>query len=346
MVLSFEKRIFEVLKEKDLTQLKKLMNLIFINFSESIDCEKYAQNFIFLDIDVCEFLMEIENNRYLQKYYDNFVMIASIKEKIKDNIINIVYDSSKDKINEIEYDYGVISEIISKNSKIIIENINDKYIYEPLIKAYNKEGIKIGIDFVSGNGGQLPDFLEATKDKKEINLIITDKDKKFPEDNNNSSTPVTVGKKLKELSLYHKHIIIEFKNIEGLIPIETARQKSSNSFEYFDEYSKENDDWIKYLDFKKGIKKNIYSKKNNKQVTVEDSLRWWILILDDTELESNIKKMPDNEVFKSGLGLSINNLELTEKNFLFNSSKKQKQEYQRIYSLVYPYIIVNDYGLN
>lgn len=345
MVLSFEKKIFEVLKKENKEELNKLIQLITINFCESICCSKYSQNFIFLDLDTCELLMEISNNEYLQKYYDNFFEIQSIADSVKENVIKIMYETSENKENELKYEYSVISEIISKNSKIIIENINDRYIYEPMLISCNNQRIKIDIDFISGNGGQIPDLLEARKEKCEINLIITDQDKKYPNDNNKSSTPYKVRKKITELSLNHKHIIIDFKNIEGLVPVGVAKLKSSKSFEIFNTYYDENDEWIKFFDFKKGITKNIYTKKDNQVSILTKSLEWWSKILNDVELKEKVENMSDNEVFKTGLGLDISSLNLTKNNFMVDSSEKQRQEYLRIYSLIYPYIIANDYGI-
>lgn len=351
MVLSFEKKIFEVLKKENKEELNKLIQLITINFCESICCSKYSQNFIFLDLDTCELLMEINNNEYLQKYYDNFFEIQSIADSVKENVIKIMYETSENKENELKYEYSVISEIISKNSKIIIENINDRYVYEPMINSYNDENFRINIDFIPGNGRQIPDLLETLKEKNEINLIITDKDKKYPKNDIKESTPYNVEKKIKEDSLLHKHINIEFKNVEGLIPINTAREKSPKSFREFNTFYNENSEWIKYFDFKKGIIKNIYSTKKDKNtkkdisVISPEALEWWSKSLNEKELVERVEKMNNTEVFKNGLGINTKNLKLTKDNFKLEASKLQKKEYERICSLIYPYILVNDYGI-
>lgn len=53
--------------------------------------------------------------------------------------------------------------------------------------------------------------------------------------------------------------------------------------------------------------------------------------------------MPDNEIFKTGINNFSSELKLSD--FKKYSSKEQKKEYQRIYLLIYPYIIANDYGI-
>lgn len=346
MVLNFEKRIFESLntpENKD--ELKKLIYLISHNFTASMFCDTCIQNFIFLDIDTCEYLLKISDDSSIQKYYDKFYAIESRVTNIKEDIIKIVYEVIEPGINQVKYEYSLVKDLISKNSKIILENISDRHIYGPMLNSCKDPRVKLDIDFLPGNGAQIPDFIESRKEKKEINLVITDMDKKYPDERNKSSTPYIVRKKILNLNLPYRHIIINFKNVEGLIPLKKMKEKSLKNFDFFDEYYGKNDEWIIYFDFKKGIQKNLYSRKKNSTTTITDSLKWWIKVLDDSQLENKVSSMSDSEMFKTGLGLDISTLDLTEEDFKNNSSEMQKEEYNRIYSLVYPYVMVNDYGV-
>lgn len=345
MIIFFEKNIFNELFLKNKAEFEKLVSLLKINFMESIKCDNYNQNFIYLDNETCEFLRDavIDNELkgYLDKYYDNLTFIKSSIKNFKNDRIEFVLEKKDSSCNIIEYQYEKVKNLISFKPKIIIENINDQDIYDMLINSCNEEvGLKLNYDFNFGNGSQISKILEKNKDKNEINIIITDKDKKYPEDCNKSSTPFIVSKTIKKFSLPHKHIVINFKNIEGLFPLELIRKKGTKSFKYFDLYYQKNNDWLEYFDFKVGIKKNIYSEK---KYIITDSLNWWKEILQEEELDKIIETMPDNEIFKTGINNFSSELKLSD--FKKYSSKEQKKEYQRIYLLIYPYIIANDYGI-
>lgn len=345
MVIEITKAVLEELYSLNRSEFEKLAYLISKNIGENIFASKSTQNFIYLNLQTCLFLIKNYEAKELQIYYDNLHDILSSVSKLKR--IVIVPQNKSTKEIEVEYDYDFVTELLIKPIKIILENINDKKIYDIIIREYIKDnnGLAVNLDYQNGNGNQTAKTLERNIEEKKISLIITDCDKKYLGEENGSSTPAKVKKVIDQKKFFCEHIVINYKNVEGLIPyrfvIDNLDSKIKISFDKV--YKKSEDkEWLNFFDFKKGIKKNLRSESSGG--IVSSSVEWWnsklkleVCILKFIETVSEI------DIFKTGVPVSLMEKPMNGIIFRDKSSEEQKKEYRRISNTVYPWVVSNDY---
>lgn len=346
MVIEFTSDVLEYVYKIKLDEFKCLAYLIKNNIGDSIFGFNYQKNFVYLNFDACNFLMEkFEDSIEFSKYNDNLQNILSSVENFER--IKIVPPNSSNNKFEIEYNLEKVKRLLNDIPEIIIENINDEPIYESIIKIEEENiGLKKKSNYVYGNGGQVEYTTENKIKKEQICIVITDRDEKYFGENNLRSTPNKLKALFEQNNILGQHIIISYKNIEGLIPyryvLNNLKNKKRNAFDKLYKIRK-NKKWLNYFDFKAGLKKNL--KSNGKLIS--ESKQWWDTCFyweenqDILSFLTNVSSLND-EILVSGIPkYNFDNIPYEE--FLNNSSKEQRQEYERIGKSIYPWIVVNDY---
>lgn len=345
MVIEITKDVLENLYLRKKTEFERLSYLISKNIGENIFALKSTQNFIYLNYQACLFLNEKYESKELIKYFDNLQGILASVSKLER--IVVVFSASAANQMEIEYEYELISELLIKPIKVILENINDKKIYDIIIKSYMsyEKNLRVNLEYQNGNGNQTAKTLEENLRERKISVVITDCDQKYYGEENRSSTPAKIKSVFERNIFLCKHIAIEYKNVEGLIPykfvIENLESKIKTSFDQVYKTSKDKE-WLNFFDFKKGIMKNL--KSESEGGIVSSSLSWW-----NSKVELDIcilefaNQIETQDIFRSGIPSSIMQKPMDDIIFKSKSSEEQKKEYRRISSLIYPWIISNDY---
>lgn len=347
MVIEINKELLVGLKEKNATEFNNIIDLILRNIRDSLQFEIMDSNFIYLNIETCEYLKNYINDKSFEEYNNNVIFIMSYVSEIKR--YKIVISKTDDDNFKIQYEYELLKYLLVHCPTIITENINDKFVYELIFNNYSK--YKLKQFYENGNGSQVSVTMEENCNNKRISVVITDHDTKYEGEQNRSSTPSKVQAKISELinlkknnALYVKHVILNYKNIEGLIPykyvIENLIDKDKVLFDKVYKIQK-NKKWLNFFDFKKGIFKNLRNSNNN---FIQDSLRWWS---SQFNLESNFKEFIEskediNDILTKGIS-KCKVEKLKDKDFLEKSSQEQKNEYKRLADIISPLIISNYY---
>lgn len=346
MVIEITKDVLEYIYSYNLHEFRRLVYLIKKNIGESIYELNPSRNFIYLNFDACEFILNICNDSMeISKYNDNLQNILSSVSTFK-RLKIVLPNSSNDKF-EIEYESEKVVKLLEECPEVIIENMNDQDIYEKIIRMkFEIRQIKNKFKCIFGNGGQVPQLVEKKIREKEVCIVITDHDQKYYEESNSSSTPSKVKNLFDENmpDILGDHIIISYKNIEGLIPYKyVLNDLKCKKRKAFDELYKiqKNKEWLKYFDFKKGLKKNLKSSGN----VVMNSKIWWNSQFcwgGTKDIIDLLNELQEDEILSTGIPNYDFN-EIPYKDFLEKSSKEQFKEYNRIGKIIYPWIIINDY---
>lgn len=348
MVIEIDKEFLIGLYEKNEIEFENIISLIKRNINDGINLGITESNFIYLEDEAYEYLKDYIKDRSFEEYGNNITFIKTYVRKIEK--YKIVMNKIIDTKLEIQYEFGLLKYLLTSCPIVVTENINDKKIYQCILNSFSK--YKLKQEYQNGNGSQVPLTLKDNLNDGKISAVITDRDEKYKGEINRSSTPSKVKEMIYELTkekknnkLYLHHIIINYKNIEGLIPyrciIENLSDKTKNHFDEMYKMQKDKE-WLKYFDFKKGINKNL---KNDKKNFIEDSVEWWknqFNLKEDFKdfIESRVANTKD--ILISGISsCCLNNLE--QNDFKEKSSEEQKKEYIRLVNLIEPLLIVNYY---
>ncbi|WP_298065328.1 hypothetical protein [uncultured Cetobacterium sp.] len=343
MVIEFTKDFLEELYLNDKNEFTCLTNLIKNNINENIYSSVSNQNFIYLDYNTCEFLDEkLENSKEIVYYKDNWTFILNPVMNLKRLII--VKIGQKRNSLDIEYNYNFISKLISKKTKIVVENINDIHMYKLIINYFNPENkLSTNFDFHGGNGSQTLQIIEEQINSEEIMVVIADKDQKYFGQINPGSTPVILGNKIQTYKYPSECIILEYKNIEALIPYQVVKENLNPRVKTsFDKLytNQKNKKWLKYFDFKKGLSNNLYDGTN----ILNESLEWWKVQFNSIDILNTYITSHRDDIIRKGI-VRISKEKITLESLENKSSFEQKEEYKRIGNLVYSWIIANEYYL-
>lgn len=350
MVIHLTKELLEYIKNTENENYITLLMTLKNNLDQNILCKMSYQNFIYLDYDTCLFLKkDLKDSQGLENYFGKVMIILSVVDNLQK--IKIILPNQIAKKNEINYsNVEEIQKLINKIPYCIVENINDENIYEKIFSAFekNKNNLNTKIEFISGNGGQMDLTFEKYLKRNLCAVAITDHDKKYEGYQNKTSTSYKVKKIINKNLFPGEHIELKYKNIEGLIPYRLVKEnlngKEITQFNYLYQCQKDKK-WLYYFDFKDGIKKNIIRKEKKKdgtsiEIIVREPLAWWNNQFNNIKIEDIYYKLSDHEILKNGIA-EIKNF--TEEDILTKSSKEQRNEYERIYNLIYPWMIVNNY---
>ncbi|MGL5052992.1 MAG: hypothetical protein ACRC5W_05310 [Cetobacterium sp.] len=344
MVIEFTKDFLEELYISNKKEFTYLTNLIKNNINENIYSSVSNQNFIYLDYNTCEFLDEkLQNSKEIVYYKDNWTFILNPVMNLK----RLVIVKIGQKINslDIEYNYIFISRLISKKTKIVVENINDIHLYRLIINYFNPENkLTTNFDFHGGNGSQTLQIVEEQINSKEIMVVIADKDQKYLGQINHGSTPVILNNKIQIYKYPSECIILEYKNIEALIPYQVVKESLNPRVKIsFDKLytNQKNKKWLKYFDFKKGLTNNLYDGPN----ILNESLEWWRVQFNNIDILNTYISSHQEDIIRKGI-VKIPKEKITLESLENKSSFEQKKEYKRIGSLVYSWVVANEYYLN
>lgn len=343
MVIEFTKDFLEELYISNKNEFIYLTNLIKNNINENIYSSASNQNFIYLDYNACEFLdKKLENSDEIVYYKDNWTFILNPVMNLKRLII--VKIGQKLNSLDVEYNYNFISRLISKKTKIVVENINDIHMYRLIINYFDPENkLSTNFDFHGGNGSQTLQIVEEQIDSEEIIVAIADKDQKYFGQINPGSTPVILDNKIQTYKYPSECIILEYKNIEALIPYQVVKEnlnpRLKTSFDklYTDQKNKK---WLKYFDFKKGLTNNLYAGPN----ILNESLEWWSAQFNSIDILNTYINSHQDDIIRKGI-VKIPKEKITLESLEEKSSFEQKEEYKRIGNLVYSWIVANEYCL-
>lgn len=343
MVIEFTKEILEYIKNKKNKEFDILVKTIINNLDQNLNCDLMKQNFIYLSCDACEYLLSFyEDSEVLIKYFDNLTAILSNVEeleKIEISKVDVILEK------KIKYDLKMAQNLIVEPPKIIIENMNDENFYKKMIDAINNEKIGFNFNCYPGNGGQILEPIKKFDNEKIPMVIISEHDKKYLGYENSNSTPYRIRKELKNLKFLYNYIELRYKNIEALVPYKIVKESlKDKSIEIFNKiyFKKNSKEWLYYFDFKVGIEKNITDKKS--KIKNEESIKWWNTQFNDIDIYKIYEESPERDIFKSGI-LELKNYNLDSESFSKKSSKEQLEEYNRIYSESFSWLIANDYNL-
>ena len=342
MVIEFTESFLSNLYSSNQTEFYRLFNLIKNNINENIVSLNSNQNFIYLDLNTCNFLEEnIPNSSEIVYYMDHWNFITSSVQNLKR--IKIIENGIEPCDNlSIQYSYPIVSKLISQQVKVIVENINDEHLYKLIINNFiSKNILNKNLYVQGGNGSQTEEIVIEHIKNNEIMVIITDHDKKYYGQENPNSTPMKLSNQIKNYTYPSECIILEYKNIEGLIPFEIVKKnlnpRIKTSFDILYKHQK-NKEWLKYFDFKKGFKYNLYEGKN----IITNSQDWWNSQFNDLDVSSIYTESAPNDIVKKGI-CRIKKEFIKTSSLQNESSPEQKEEYKRISELVYPWIVANEY---
>lgn len=350
MVIEFTEEILKYLEKSKPQELEKIVLLIENNIKTSRLCSVHIQNFIYLSHKAIQFLNEKFSNTELEFYEKNLTSIISSVYSLERLVV--VEKGKKIKRTDLEYEYSFISRLIGENTKIIIENINDELLYDCIIEKYLKEDkLEIKVDYQNGNGSQTLRTLENNVGRGKISVVITDRDQKFYNERNERSTPTIIENFINSRNLPDKHLKLEYKNIEGLVPYKKVieyienDQNNNKTKDIFDLFYKNAIDknWLYYFDFKEGLGKNLTQKIGRKRKDYLESLEWWREQIKNIDISGELDRASSDDIIKSGLGISLSKINLTKDDIISKSSMEQKKEYERITTEIYPWIISNEY---
>ena len=217
---------------------------------------------------------------------------------------------------------------LSEETHLLTENLNDGKFFKPLVIRHLKRKCKLGnfnVSYLNRNGGGATTadvYADEIKKANHFCLVITDSDKKHPDD--------TMGKtaesiKDKRPSTYHfaaEYFMEEVMEVENLIP----RSFLPHSHNWQKELIKKD---LSYYDIKLGLSLNT--------LAIDKYYNYWLTILGNQHLQHTlrdyqirlIKEDPKTQIVKGwGEGIlknfldkndNIDNLEQTKDNQLTES---------------------------